>query len=151
MAKHMKDNTKILLVIKNTLGCIFGSYSDTIPWSWSRKCSGHDYAGYGYCKDETAFLFSLVNPSFKPLKLKIIQPEYAVFHGFIEDAGGIEYGSDLCLCQFSNREGQRSQSFVNLNSYENACGLTGEDGGVFITGGERGRFLTEEVEVFGIL
>ena len=151
MAKHMKDNTKILLVIKNTLGCIFGSYSDTIPWSWSRKCSGHDYAGYGYCKDETAFLFSLVNPSFKPLKMKIVNPYYATFHGFPDENDCLEYGSDLVLCQSSNRVGLRHKSFVNLYSYENAFGLSGEDGGVFITGGERGRFLTEEVEVFGIL
>jgi len=62
-----KANT--VTVIKNTNGFIFGGFT-SIPWSSSGN----------YKTDNSAFLFSLTNPSNSPLKLKVKSSLNAVCH-----------------------------------------------------------------------
>lgn len=62
---------KTITIIKTTTGYVFGGYTKQ-AWTSSR---------YGeYRNDPNAFLFTFKNPHNKPLKLKVIDPEYAVYH-----------------------------------------------------------------------
>jgi len=90
-----KANT--LTVIKNTNGCIFGGFAST-AWSSSN----------GFKRDYRAFLFSLTNPSFTPLKLKVTEPKHAVYHR--SDFGPIFGENALVVSDFSSL----IKTFTNL-------------------------------------
>jgi len=84
-----KPNT--LALIKSTTGYIFGGYT-SVPWSSSG--SGQ------YKTDSTAFLFTLTNPSYTPLKLNVTNSATAVYH---TSGYGICFGSsDIQVSDSSN-------------------------------------------------
>ncbi len=130
-----KANT--VTVIKNTNGFIFGGFT-SIPWSSSNDV---------YKADNTAFLFSLINPTNTPLKLKVESPEDAVYH---QSKYGPTFGvcHDLHVSLLSNIN---SESSVYLGSYEFPNGVNGNEGGEFIVGGSDFFFQTAEIEVFQVL
>ena len=103
---------------------------------------------YGNRTDDTAFLFSLTNPSGTPLKLMVTKPEYAVLHSSSHGptfGGDMLFGRDLYVFNSSNTN---RRSSMNLSSYEYPNGLSGREGGRFIVGGADGNFQTVEVEVY---
>ncbi len=130
-----KANT--VTVIKNTNGFIFGGFT-SIPWSSSDD---------EYQEDNTAFLFSLTNPSNTPLKLKIKSPAEAIIHQSSEGPvfGG---GDDLHVSSFSNIN---RKSYMYLYSYEFPNGVSWNEGDQFIVGGSDHHFQTVEIEVFQVL
>jgi hypothetical protein len=131
-----KANT--VTVIKNTNGFIFGGFTSN-PWS---------SLDIGYQKDSTAFLFSLTNVVNTPLKLKIKSSgNYAVLQSSFS---GPIFGSvhDLMVCSLSDTN---RKSFMNIQSYEYPCGISGYEGGQFIVGGSDHYFQTVEIEVFQVL
>jgi len=103
-----KANT--VTVIKNTRGFIFGGFA-SIPWS--SLIDGR------YKTDSTAFLFSLINPSNTPLKLKVCIPENAVYHNssYGPTFGG---GYDLHVSSLSNTVKTRYNEMV----YNEICVIT---------------------------
>jgi hypothetical protein len=129
-----KANT--VTVIKNTNGFIFGGFT-SLPWN----SSGGVYHG-----DNSAFLFSLTNPSNTPLKLKVKPAQNAVWH---HSNYGPTFGDgwDLYVSSLSNTN---RQNFMNLTSYEFPNGLSGNEGGEFIVGGSDSYFQTVEIEVFQV-
>jgi len=130
-----KANT--ITVIKNTNGFIFGGFT-SIPWSSSDGL---------YKDDNTAFLFSLTNPSNSPLKLKVKSPENAVYHS--SNCGpAFGAGSDLYVSSISNKN---RQSYMNFSSYKFPIGESSNEGGKFIVGGFQNFFQTVEIEVFQVL
>jgi len=130
-----KANT--VTVIKNTNGFIFGGFT-SIPWKSS--CGV-------YQADNSAFLFSLTNPSNSPLKLKVNPAQSAVLHSssYGPTFGG---GHDLYVSSLSNTN---RDSYMNLHSYEFLNGKSGNEGGKFIVGGTDNKFKTVEIEVFQVL
>jgi hypothetical protein len=129
-----KPNT--LTIVKNTNNCIFGGFT-SIPWSSSLGCTS----------DTRAFLFTLTNPSNNPFKLRITDPDTAVFHN---STTGPIFGdcSDLNIHALSHT---RRDNYVNLKSYEFPNGKSGDEGGKFIVGGTDNQFQTVEIEVFQVL
>jgi len=91
-------------VIKNTNGFIFGGFA-SVPWS--------SLNGF-YKKDNSAFLFSLTNPSNTPLKLKVYIPENAVCHhlSYGPTFGG---GHDLYVSSLSNELNELSWTRMELS------------------------------------
>ena len=77
-----KPNT--LVIIKSEHGNVFGGYTER---SWS---------GYYYKNDENAFIFSLINRLNKPLKMKCIKPESAIYCSlnFGPNFGGYDFEID---------------------------------------------------------
>jgi len=124
-------------VIKNTNGFIFGGFT-SIPWSSSD--------GF-YETDNSAFLFSLTNPSNTSFKLKVFDPQYAVVHNSTYGPLFGCNGDDLCVYNLSNTN---RQSYMNLNSYDFPNGMNDEEGGKFIVGGFDHCFQTVEIEVFQV-
>ena len=130
-----KDKT--LTVVKNTEGFIFGGFT-AVPWSSVK----------GYKTDDTAFIFSLTNPSGSTLKLKATQPEQAVYH---HPSWGPVFGggdSDLYVCNSSNTN---RRSYMNLQSYELPNALSGKEGRKFIVGAADRNFQTVEIEIYQCL
>jgi len=93
-------------VIKNTNGFIFGGFT-SIPWSSTG----------GYKADNTAFLFSLINPTNTPLKLKVKSEQGAVYH---YSCSGIIFGTghDLRVYSLSNTKRKNYMNFISNSSWE---------------------------------
>ena len=128
---------KTLLVIKNTEGWIFGGFTSV---TWSSPSEDE------FKTDSTVFLFTLTNPSAKPLKLEVTRQKKAVWH--CSSQGPIfGTGPDLIVLDESNAD---RDSYMYLDSYEYPNGLSEAEGGQFIVGGEDNKFQTSEVEVFKV-
>jgi len=129
-----KANT--VTVIKNTNGFIFGGFT-SLPWN----SSGGVYHG-----DNSAFLFSLTNPSNTPLKLKVKPAKNAVYQ---YSSFGPTFGSghDLYVSSLSNTN---RGSYMIFSAYEFPNGLSGHEGGKFLVGGSDSCFQTVEIEVFQV-
>jgi len=105
-------------VIKNNNGYIFGGFT---LLSWNS-------IGGVYQADNSAFLFSLSNPSNTPLKLKVKPAQSGVYH---HSSFGPIFGTghDLLVNNLSNTN---RQNYMNLSSYEFPNAKSGSEGGQFI-------------------
>jgi len=132
-----KANT--LTLIKNTHGYVFGGYT-AVPWSSPSSYTDHS--------DTTAFLFSLKNPSNNPLKLKVIESDYAVHHHSTYGPvfGRFVKGRDLSFYNFDD-----SSNCMDFKSYESPDGKNGDEGGKYVVGGSTNYYKTVEIEVFQII
>ena len=126
-----------LTIVKSTTGYIFGGYT-SIAWSSVGE----------FRSDSTAFLFTLTNPTNKPMKLNIKtgQEQKAVWHRS-RDGPVFGDGYDLFVYDESNTN---LNNWVYSLSYDAPNGQTGEAGGKFIHGGSTNYFQTVEVEVFQV-
>jgi len=153
-----KANT--VTVIKNANGFIFGGFT-SIPWSSSDDNDDYDddddddddddYDDEDdddeYQEDNTAFLFSLTNPSNTPLKLKVNLPQNAVCH--YSSYGPIfGAGNDLFVSSLSNLN---KDSYMHISSYEFPNGISGIEAGKLIVGGSDNSYQTVEIEVFQVV
>ncbi len=113
-----KPNT--LTLIKNSLGYVFGGYT-AVPWSSPSNATEFS--------DPTAFLFSLKNPSNNPLKLKVVEPEFAVMHfsHYGPIFGGYNHSRDL---SFYNYEDPKNS--MKFKSYESPDGKKGVEGAKYV-------------------
>jgi hypothetical protein len=128
-----KSNT--LTVVKSTEGCIFGGYA-SLPWA---------NIG-GYKTDASAFLFTLINPSKQPLKLKVVYTRQAVYHN---SYCGPSFGNfDLFIDNMSNKA--FNTSCIKPYTYEYPFDLSGIEGGKFFLGHSNHFFQAAEIEVFEI-
>ncbi len=129
-----KANT--VTVIKNTNGFIFGGFT-SIPWSSSggyiadSSSDDDDHQAdimRSWKTDNSAFLFSLSNPSNTPLKLKVKPAQSGVYH---HSSFGPIFGTghDLLVNNLSNTN---RQNYMNLSSYEFPNAKSGSEGGQFI-------------------
>jgi len=125
-------------LIKNTLGYVFGGYT-AVPWS-SSSVTSHS--------DSTAFLFSLKNPSNNPLKLKVVEPQNAVFH---DQSTGPIFGSYVLGRDLSFYSFKDTRNCMDFKSYEFPDGKNGADGGKYVVGGSTNKYETVEIEVFQII
>jgi len=116
---------------------VFGGYT-AAPWSSSFSLSA-------WKTDSTAFLFSLTNPANNPLKLKVIQPEYAVIH---HSSWGPLFGlgNDLWFHSFDS-----SDNRLSFSSYQSPNGLSGTEGGKYVLGGSTHFYIPLEIEVFQVV
>lgn len=125
-----------MTVIKTTTGFIFGGYTSQ---SWSSPVFGE------YKQDPDAFLFTFKNPHNRPLKLKVTEPNFAVYNA---KSNGPTFGwwHDLYVCDNSNAH---KLSYVWSMSYE----LPEKDNGYWLGGkffyGDN-YFKVDEIEVFQI-
>jgi hypothetical protein len=83
-----------LVVVKSSNGYVFGGFT-AVDWS-----SGGSLSNYKY--DSSAFMFSLINKYNYPFKMKIINPDYAVY---ASDYMGPVFGSgnDLAISDDSDK------------------------------------------------
>jgi len=132
-----KPNT--LTLIKNSLGYVFGGYT-AVPWSSPSNATEFS--------DPTAFLFSLKNPSNNPLKLKVVEPEFAVMHfsHYGPIFGRYNDCRDLSFYYFTN-----PNNSMKFTSYESPDGKEGVEGGKYVLGGTTNKYKTVEIEVFQII
>ena len=72
MHSRCEGKSKTLTRVKSTAGFIFGGYTSK-PWR-SPVLFGE------YKEDPYAFMYTLKNPCNIPMKLKVIDPKYAVYH-----------------------------------------------------------------------
>ena len=125
-----------ITVVKTTLGYILGGYT-SLAWS-SCGC---------YKNDLSAFVYTLTNPSNKPLKLAVnAQGTNAVIDcSWYGPSFG--NGHDLYIADQSN---SNTYSHANSNSYAYPNGLSGGAGGNFMVGGATNNrnFQTVEIEVY---
>ena len=114
-----------LTVVKTTNNNIFGGYTEQ---TWDGECI--------YKNDPNAFLFSLVNPSSKSEKGKVIEPQYAICCG--SNYGPIfGRGYDLSIVSYSNIN---QKSYLNNRSYQLNNYLDDSD-----------YFQTIEIEIFHVI
>jgi len=94
-----------LTIIKTTTGFIFGGYT-------SQAWASPQYSEYK--RDPNAFLFTFKNPSNMPMKLKVIDSKYAVYHDY---SYGPTFGwwHDLHVSDDSNL---KKSSYIWSSSYE---------------------------------
>jgi len=118
-------------VVKATSGYIAGGYASV---SWASIGS--------YVSDSNAFLFTLTNPSNKPLKLAVSSLYDALFD---VPSYGPTFGNghDLHISDGSNTN---TNSYISSSSYTYPNGTSGPSGGVFMLGACN--FQVAEVEVF---
>jgi hypothetical protein len=127
--------TLTLTLIKSTTGYIFGGYT-SVPWS-NQTC---------FKADITAFLFTLTNPNYIPLKLKVTA-QNAVYHCV---SYGPCFGSsskDLFINCSSNNDTSNS---IRFNAYQFPNGKSGDEGGKFFLG-DSIFFQSAEIEVFQVI
>jgi hypothetical protein len=130
-----KPNT--LLIVKSTQGYIFGRYT-AVPWS----------SGKIWKADNTAFLYSLTNPTNLPSKMPIKTPgTNAVCHSPL-NGPCFGTGIDLGICDSSNTN---NGSNVTPKSYDIPLAIHDPSIGRFLHGGSIRKFLTVEVEVFQVV
>ena len=119
------------------MGCVFGGYT-AVPWT----------SGGGYKTDNTAFMFSLINPSNKPSRMKVkANGQNAVIHN--SSYGPIfGDGHDLIIWGDSN---SNKKSYVTPRSYEIPTEIHDPANGKFLHGDTTRNFQTVEVEVFQVV
>ena len=88
-------------------------------------------------------VYTLKNPNSMPLKLKIIQPNFTVYHHH-ENGPTFGYWHDLYISDKSNL---KKDSYVWSQSYEYPNGNEGYNGGEFIYGAY-GEIQIADIEVF---
>jgi hypothetical protein len=133
-----KGNT--LTIVKATTGYVFGGYT-SIPWRSVQSKKKNKV-------DDTAFLFSLTNPTNLPAKIKIKAPgTNAVYH---HPSFGPTFGSgnDLYIANTSNTN---IHSYVNPTSYDFPKEVHDPSVARFIHGYTNPKFQTVEVEVFQVI
>jgi hypothetical protein len=124
---------KNLILVKSSCGNIFGGYTDL---EWKPEPLGYD------C-DENAFIFSLVNKSNMPVKIRCRDAKGAVYR---RDNYIAEFGNDLVL---KPDEQGRVVGESNLNEryfHPDLCDIGGEGLESFL-GGEA-QFLVIELEMY---
>jgi len=132
-----KPNT--LTLIKSTTGYIFGGYT-SIPWS--------NPANACYKADNTAFLFTLTNPNYNPLKLKVNANQNAVsHHSGYGPTFGSSYPRDLIISSTTNND---TSSYINFQTYQFPNGKSGVEGGKFFLG-DLNSFKSAEIKVFQVI
>jgi len=138
---HSKcDNQgKTLTVVKTKSGYIMGGYT-AVPWT-SPQIPGDR-------NDSTAFLFTLVNPMRRPLKLPIISSnsQYATRH--VSNNGPIfGNGFDLFI---SNNCYYDTNSYSSIRTFTSPVkDLSGSAGGRWMLGSPNS-FSCEDIEVFRV-
>jgi len=118
-------------VVKATNDYIAGGYASV---SWTSIVN--------YVNDPNAFLFTLTNPSNKPLKLAISDSGYALYDS---PSNGPTFGSGHDL-YISDNSDTNTNSLISSSSYTYPNGTSGPPGGVFMLGASN--FQVAEVEVF---
>lgn len=127
-----------LTVIESTNGCIFGGYASQ---KWN----------HGFVDDGNAFLFSLVNPTSNPMKIKCDDAKHALYVNRSTNEGRKRgptfgalgnYGFDLCIKSESNQYA-RSYSNLGLTYGRHLFNLNSQ---TFLTGSYQ--FQLKEIEVF---
>jgi len=135
-----------LTLIKTTTGFIFGGYT-------SQAWASPQYSEYK--RDPNAFLFTFKNPYNMPMKLKVINPKYAVYHDY---SYGPTFGwwHDLHVCDDSNL---KKSSYIWSSSYETP-GEYNDDFASFLTGDlfygnlnldKFPKFKVAEIETFQVI
>jgi hypothetical protein len=135
-----------LTIIKTTTGFIFGGYTSQ---AWTSPQNSQ------YKRDPHAFLFTFKNPFNKPMKLKVIDPNYAVYHDY---SYGPTFGwwHDLYVCDDSNL---KKSSYSWSSSYESPGVhkdyLAGFATGAFFYGdfdsNNFPKFKVAEIEIFEVI
>jgi len=132
-----------LTIIKTTTGFIFGGYT-TQAWA-SPKYNE-------YKRDPYAFLFTFKNPSNMPMKLKVLDPNYAVYHDY---SYGPTFGwwHDLHVSDDSNL---KKSSYSWSSSYQTpAMRNDGYLSGIFFYGDfdyeTFPKFRVAEIETFEVI
>jgi len=125
-----------LTIIKTTAGYIFGGYTSK---AWESPENAE------YKEDPHAFLFSFKNPSNTPLRLRVVEPQFAVYHSRRK---GPTFGwwHDLNICDGSN---MFKDSYIWSKSYELPEEQFGFGGGRFIYGDDY--FQVADIEVFEVV
>jgi hypothetical protein len=126
-----KPNT--LILIKSTNGNIFGGYTEQ---SWAHNDDN-------WRTDLNAFIFSLINQTNRPLKIKCNEPKRAIIS---HKVFGPRFGNgDLII---SNKSNTHSKSFSNLgHSYPHPDYAYGSnETKLFLAGSEH--FRVSEIEVY---
>jgi hypothetical protein len=129
-----------LMIIKTTDSYVFGGFT-TKDWTELD----------GYMSDSNAFLFSLINPFYQPVKMNIKNPNYAIYQG--PDLVDYDYNdffgfgqNDILLNDYSNTQishawSSSSQTY-ELPSFVNSTGS-------LLIGGKTS-FFSMEIEVFSL-
>jgi len=138
---HSKCNNqgKTLTVVKTKSGYIMGGYT-AVPWT-----SPEDFGILpGYRNDSTAFLFTLVNPMRRPLKLPIISSnsQYATRH---VSTNGPIFGNGFDLF-ISNNCYNNENSYSSIRTYTSPKNLSGSEDGRWMPNS----FSCEDIEVFRV-
>jgi len=136
---HSKCDDKpiTLVIIKSLNGNVFGGYTEK---SWGSSIND-EHGVYKY--DPNAFIFSLINKENKPLKMKCIQPDTAIY---CSTRYGPYFGvSDLEINDNSN---VNIESYANLGySYEHPdYEYRSDEADSFLAGSNY--FQVSEIEVF---
>ena len=145
-AFHSKCNSikKTITIIKTTNNCVFGGYTDK---AWT--------AGKQYIRDDNAFIFSIVNESCQPIKIKCIDPDFVIYsrsdRGPVFGCGHVKQGFDICIKNSSNRTYDPKKakcSYSNLGvTYKHPSYPEGAyESRTFLAGTRQ--FVTTEIEVY---
>jgi hypothetical protein len=125
------DKSNTLVIIKSENDNIFGGYTEQ---SWS---------GQDYKNDENAFIFSLINKLNKPLKMKCINSEQAIF---CFNNVGPSFGEyDLEIVNNSNTNSY-SNSKVGNSYTKPDCAKRSNEVKSFLAGSHK--FQVSEIEVY---
>jgi hypothetical protein len=128
------------MIIKTTDSYVFGGFT-TKDWTELD----------GYMSDSNAFLFSLINPFYQPVKMNIKNLNYAIYQGpdllHNNDYNFIGFGqNDILLNDYSNTQISSTWQ-LNISSYQLPSSL--QNNGSFSIAGET-NFLTLEIEVYSV-
>ena len=131
------NKPKTLVIIKSTKGYVFGGYTEK---DWS-PC----YNDYKY--DSNAFIFSLTNSGFSSLKIKCVQPDYAI--ATRKDLGPTfgKFDYDLTISYKSNHEQYNYSNLGGSYKHPNANYDLGSFSAKSFLAGEK-YFHVSEIEVF---
>jgi len=126
-----------LTVIKNINLNVFGGFTLS---NWYSSSGGYNY-------DSNAYLFSLINQNNYPIKLKILNPNYAIY---ASPSYGPTFGNGFDLF-IANQSNNNTNSYSNLgSSYQLPVGFTSGTTAVqsFLAGSFN--FQPFEIEVYSI-
>jgi hypothetical protein len=125
-----KPNT--LIIIKVTSGCVFGGYTEK------------DWSGTGYKEDPNAFIFSLINLTHRPIKMRCTLSAHAIYCSTIHGPvfGG---GYDFQIKTNSNLNFDSSSNLGNRYKHPDYA-YGSEESKSFLAGSHN--FQTVEIEVY---
>jgi hypothetical protein len=131
-----------LMIIKTSDSYVFGGFTSQ---NWTDL--------NGYKQDKDAFLFSLINPFNKPVKMNIINVNYAIYQGpnlvdydFNDFIGFGE--NDILLNDFSNYQSSLAWSTSVPSNFE--LPLFVNNNASLLIGG-KSNFLSSEIEVYSLV